>query len=1316
MDLSLDLNKISQLVEEGTSNLIPVYQEISADLLTPVAAYLRLSKDEKQSFLLESVTGGENISRYSYIAAGDFRTFKANDKDGDPLITLEKELNLVKYAKLPGINYFTGGAVGYISYDCVRFFEPHTARVEIQDTLKLPNAVLMFVDNLVVFDHLRHCIIIVSHFRVTENIKNKKDIEIEYERVKSTINSIRKTLEMDHTPLPDQKPIELGPEAVSNVGKDGYEGFVKNLKKYIKAGDVIQTVPSQRFTKKTNLHPFNAYRQLRSVNPSPYMFYIDLHDFQIVGASPEMLVKVDEGKVYTNPIAGTIRRGKTPEEDDALAEQLLGDLKERSEHLMLVDLGRNDVNRVCDPNTVKVDSLMHIERYSHVMHIVSNVSGYLRKDKTRFDAFRSVFPAGTVSGAPKVRAMELIYNLEKDKRGIYAGAVGTFSYGNSINTGIAIRTMLFKNGNVYLQSGGGIVFDSDPEFEYYETVNKLLANVKAIEAAEKYYHSIQNLSNTSMDIEGEKVTKKRKVHKDDDNINFNKLKNIKVTNETKHDNIEKKNITVMIDNYDSFTFNVYQCLSQLGANLVVFRNDEVLVKDIIKLNPRNIVISPGPGHPRDAAISNDIIKYFAGKIPILGICLGEQCMYEIYGGTVTFAGEIIHGKTTPIQHDGKGLFKGLPQEIHCTRYHSLAGSKSTLPESLEITSTTRSGIVMGVRHKTFVMEGVQFHPESVGSEFGLEILSNFLKWEGGTWDKLKINENNVKQVSIDESMEKKKVGQGLNLTDIIKLNAVDHGVENNSTEIKKESILEKIKKQRLEDIAESKLLPGKSYHQLLQTFKEGGYSQKVSLSDKLKTSDGPIAVIAEIKRASPSKADINININAVHQGVLYAKSGASAISVLTEPKWFKGSLEDLRDIRLAIEDIPNRPALLRKDFVIDKYQILEAAISGADAILLIVAILDDVELLELYSFANNLGLESLVEVATEDEMIRALKVLPTVKMIGVNNRNLHTFTVDMNRTSRLSELLGVRKNEVILVALSGITSSEDTKKYLSSGARAALVGESLMKSNDPAELINELSLMKKSKKIKENKLPLKICGLTNEKDALYAAEHGAQFLGFIFSKSPRQITADKAYPIIEQVKSKYYTSTNQQINESGLDVEQDIKQWFKASFPKNDKSIKTIGLFYDESIDFVNRTCHKLSLDYVQLHGKESPEYINFINTPVIKCIHVEIDDTVGSVFKKIEPYVGKACAILLDTGKGTSNIPGGNGIKFDWKIASDLVEKYEVPIFLAGGINTDNIKEANEFIKKAHSSIILDICSGVEQEKGIKDHSKILNITKQLK
>jgi len=399
-----------------------------------------------------------------------------------------------------------GGAIGYVGYDCVKYFEPRTER-PMKDILHVPESLFMLYDTIIAFDHFFQLIKVISYVHVPVS-SDAGLLEAAYERSSAIIRGVISTLYSPDTPLPTQPSIIHDQEYKSNVGRSGYEKHVTTLKQRISVGDIIQAVPSQRFARPTSLHPFNIYRHLRTVNPSPYMFYIACGDFSIVGASPELLVKAetDTGRVITHPIAGTVKRGTSPQEDAELAASLAASIKDRAEHVMLVDLARNDINRVCDPLSTRVDRLMTVEKFSHVQHLVSQVSGVLRKGKTRFDAFRSIFPAGTVSGAPKVMAMELIAELEGEKRGVYAGAVGYFGYGGvsfskseeggeilaeevegAMDTCIALRTMVIKEGIAYLQAGGGIVFDSDPYDEWEETMNKLGANMACIRGAEAKY-------------------------------------------------------------------------------------------------------------------------------------------------------------------------------------------------------------------------------------------------------------------------------------------------------------------------------------------------------------------------------------------------------------------------------------------------------------------------------------------------------------------------------------------------------------------------------------------------------------------------------------------------------------------------------------------------------------------------------------------------------------------------------------------------------------------------------------------------------------
>ncbi len=477
-------------------NLVPVYREILADMETPVSAFRKIAHGD-YSFLLESVEGGERIGRYSFLGSEPFMVLRTKGRkaviidksqensfdleDGqDPLHVLKAQLQRFKWVADPDLPKFVGGAVGYIGYDTVRFFEklPDIAT----DDLQMDDCVFVFTDTVLMFDHVRRKI------RVICNAHVNGDPDLAYEeaicKIDALVNKLRSNCPSDALERNEISNIPFEKRINSNFSPDGFKSAVKKAKEYIAAGDVIQVVLSQRFSTKINAEPFDIYRALRSLNPSPYMFYLSFGEVIQIGASPEILVTVERGKVTVRPIAGTRPRGKTESEDKALEADLLADEKERAEHIMLVDLGRNDIGRVCRYGSVSVDELMVIERYSHVMHIVSNVKGHLKPDRDQFDALRSTFPAGTVSGAPKIRAMEIIEELEPTKRGSYAGAVGYFSYSGDMDTCITIRTIMVKDGIAYVQAGAGIVADSVPENEYQETVNKSRAMLRAIELAE----------------------------------------------------------------------------------------------------------------------------------------------------------------------------------------------------------------------------------------------------------------------------------------------------------------------------------------------------------------------------------------------------------------------------------------------------------------------------------------------------------------------------------------------------------------------------------------------------------------------------------------------------------------------------------------------------------------------------------------------------------------------------------------------------------------------------------------------------------------
>ena len=460
-------------------NLIPVYREIVADMETPVSAFLKINRGGN-SFLLESVEGGQRLARYSFIGTEPYRELTIHGKDKtDPLDIIQEELHKYKIADIEGLPRFCGGAVGYLSYETVCRFEELPSPEK--DPLNVPEARFMFVDTMLVFDHVTHKIKVLSYVKLNGNI------DTGYQTAIDKIDDLITRLQQ---PYPNKKSVKYKSQTAvnlkltSNFTRPDFERAVEKIKEYITAGEVIQVVLSQRLAQPTDLLPFEIYRALRTINPSPYMFYLDFNDFQIVGASPEVLVRVEDGVVMTRPLAGTRPRGKTPEEDLKLEKELQNNEKERAEHIMLVDLGRNDIGRVSQPGTVAVGELMEVERYSHVMHLVTHVQGKLRPEMNAFNALRACFPAGTVSGAPKVRAMEIIAELEPDKRGSYAGAVGYFSFSGNMDMAIAIRTMVVNKGVAYVQAGAGIVYDSVPQREYEESMNKARALLKALEQAE----------------------------------------------------------------------------------------------------------------------------------------------------------------------------------------------------------------------------------------------------------------------------------------------------------------------------------------------------------------------------------------------------------------------------------------------------------------------------------------------------------------------------------------------------------------------------------------------------------------------------------------------------------------------------------------------------------------------------------------------------------------------------------------------------------------------------------------------------------------
>jgi anthranilate synthase component 1 len=485
-------NEFRELSKKG--NVIPIYRQLFADTLTPVSAFQKVSETD-YAFLLESADGGEKIARYSLIGSNPFSGFKCkgpnveifNNKEttrietSDPIKMLEEQISKFSPVRVNGLPDFFGGAVGYTSYDSVRYVE--NLPDSTIDDLNLPDMYFMFYDEIIVFDHLNKTIKVVCAAFIDE-----RDIQDVYEDAVNRIDKVTNKLRTPVMTLSDDitEKGELNIKFSSNFKEPDFLQAVKTCKEYIRAGDIIQAVISQRLQTQINAKPINIYRTLRVINPSPYMFYIKMKDLELIGSSPEVMVKVEDGSINVRPIAGTRRRGRTAEEDELLAKELLSDPKELAEHIMLLDLGRNDVGRVSQYDSVSIDEKMVIEKYSHVMHITSSVSGKLRSDKNAFDGLRACLPAGTLSGAPKVRAMEIIDELEQTRRGPYGGAVGYINFSGDINTCITIRTIVLKNGkDAYIQAGAGIVADSIPEMEYQETLNKAKGLLRAIEVAER---------------------------------------------------------------------------------------------------------------------------------------------------------------------------------------------------------------------------------------------------------------------------------------------------------------------------------------------------------------------------------------------------------------------------------------------------------------------------------------------------------------------------------------------------------------------------------------------------------------------------------------------------------------------------------------------------------------------------------------------------------------------------------------------------------------------------------------------------------------
>ncbi|KAL9604043.1 MAG: hypothetical protein Q9219_000805 [cf. Caloplaca sp. 3 TL-2023] len=736
---------------------------------------------------------------------------------------------------------------------------------------------------------------------------------------------------------------------------------------------------------------------------------------------------------------------------------------------------------------------------------------------------------------------------------------------------------------------------------------------------------------------------------------------------------------ILIDNYDSFTWNIYQYLVLEGANVTVYRNDETTLRGLIDLKPTQLVFSPGPGHPdNDAGISCEVIRHFAGKIPIFGVCMGEQCIFSVFGGKVEVTGEILHGKTSPLRHDSKGIYEGLTQDIPVTRYHSLAGTHLSLPGSLEVTSWIAhgpdggKGIIMGVRHKEFVVEGVQFHPESILTEEGRQMLRNFLKMKGGTWDA-----NNPRLSSMNGSVSSVDSANG-------KMDSQTVHKSGGDLVHPKKSILETIFEHRKLTVDAQKLIPSQRPSDLEASYNLGIAPPQIPFLDRLRQSPYNLSLMAEIKRASPSKGVISLDTCAPQQAREYALAGASVISVLTEPEWFKGSIDDLRAVRQSLEGMPNRPAILRKEFIFDEYQILEARLAGADTVLLIVKMLDQRTLQRLYDYSQSLGMEPLVEVNTPEEMDTANGL--GAKVIGVNNRNLTSFEVDLDTTSRL--LHKVPKGSVVC-ALSGISGPDDVDAYQKNGVGAVLVGEALMRAADTTAFVSHLlggSLC--NGVIGPGREPMvKICGTRSPEAAKVAIETGADLIGIILVEGrTRCVSKDTALAISQICKiTPKPRRTMVADYSSGKKAALEYFEHRADNLRQQDRAL-LVGVFRNQPLDYILEQQRLLGLDLVQLHGSEPIEWASLIPVPVIRRFGFQ------------EPGIsrrGYHALPLLDSALG------GTGETLDVASVRKTLRADEgLRVVLAGGLTPENIQDTLKQVQDHHPKIaVVDVSSGVEED-----------------
>lgn len=676
-------------------------------------------------------------------------------------------------------------------------------------------------------------------------------------------------------------------------------------------------------------------------------------------------------------------------------------------------------------------------------------------------------------------------------------------------------------------------------------------------------------------------------------------------------------------------------------------------------------------------------------------------------------------------HDGRGLFHGLPQALRSTRYHSLAADVVSLPSVLQVSATSESGCIQGVRHREFTAEAVQYHPESVLSEGGLELMGNFLNFHGGRWTdcpEFGVNQEREGEVpKLVEKVDKEVHGEPVPASLQSATAATPSNSRGPAANPSKESlptILTQIHAQRLLDVSASSSHLSTTPAQLKKHLALNLAPPLIQVMPRLLQTAPLPAILAEVKRASPSKGSIAPDTNAPEQALKYARAGASVISVLTEPKWFKGSLLDMLEVRLALGELPNRPAVLRKDFILATYQIDEARLYGADTVLLIVAMLDPPLLKELYAHSVALGMEPLVEVNNPAELTRALEL--GAKLIGVNNRNLHDFEVDMSTTSRVNEALRKEGGQTVLVALSGITGRESVEGYLKEGVQGLLIGESLMRAKEPRVFIEELLGLPASSTQSPTSTPVsgprkqplvKICGIRSALSASRALAAGADLLGLIFvPKSKRCVSLPVASSISALVREVRFASPPKPFEPA---ASASAKGWFAhyADQLAAGRLPLLVGVFQNQPLAEILHVVREVGLDLVQLHGQEPAEWASFIPVPVIRVCHVSPTDGLITPSDVSRPKLNSF--VLLDAGSGSDG-SGGQGAAFDWSIARDIVQGVEggFPLLLAGGLTPDNVERAVSEVQPW----CVDVSSGVEGDDGEKVEERCQEFVRRAK